>query len=97
MSKNPYEIRLDVLKIAQDMLEKEYMAKAHKFQLSLEAMREEMIQNKSFDDTILKSFIEQNAPNSYTSDQIISKSAELYNFVSSNDGSTIRNNTTKSK
>ena len=77
-NKNPYEIRLDVLKMAQDMLEAEQRAKEMKFREKVETLR--AIQHN--EDAVL-SFIDQNAPTAYTPEDVIARSSALYNFVSS--------------
>jgi hypothetical protein len=77
-NKNPFEVRLDVLKMAQDMLEAEQRAKELKFKEQVQTMRA----IKDNEDVVL-SFIDQNAPTSYTADDVVSKSTALYNFVSS--------------
>lgn len=81
-NKNPYEIRLDVMKMAQDMLEKEYSARLQKFQTTVDVMREDMIQNRHYQGNNLQEFIEKNSPNPYTTEQVVSKANELYSFVS---------------
>jgi hypothetical protein len=77
-NKNPYEIRLDVLKMAQDMLEAEQRAKELKFREQVETLRA----IKHNEPEVLD-FIEKNAPMSYTPDDVITRSSTLYNFVSS--------------
>jgi hypothetical protein len=81
-NKNPYEIRLDVLKMAQDMLESEQRSKEVKFKEQIETLRSV----KHDEDEVLK-FIEQNAPTAYTPDDVIKRSSTLYNFVSSSTAS----------
>lgn len=76
--KNPYEIRLDILKMAQDMLESEQRSKEVKFKEQIETLR-----STKHDESEVLSFIEQNAPTAYTSDDVIERSSTLYNFVSS--------------
>jgi hypothetical protein len=78
-SKNPFEIRLDVLKMAQDMLDAEQRTKEIKFKEQVETMRG----IKHNEDAVLR-FIEDNAPVAYTPEKIISTSNVLYNFVSTN-------------
>jgi hypothetical protein len=84
-NKNPYEIRLDVLKMAQDMLETEQRAKEMKFREKVETLRA----IKHNEDEVL-SFIDQNAPVSYTPEDVIARSSALYNFVSSSNSQPIR-------
>ncbi len=77
-NKNPYEIRLDVLKMAQDMLEAEQRAKELKFREQVQTMR-----GIKHNESEVLSFIEKNAPEPYTPDDVITRSSTLYNFVSS--------------
>jgi hypothetical protein len=77
-NKNPYEIRLDVLKMAQDMLEAEQRSKELKFKEQVEVLRS----MKGHEDDILN-FINNNAPSSYTPEEVIARSSALYGFVSS--------------
>jgi hypothetical protein len=77
-NKNPYEIRLDVLKMAQQMLEAEQRSKEIKFKEQVDTLRS--IQHN---ESAVLSFIEQNAPTSYTPDEVVTRSNALYNFVSS--------------
>jgi 3-dehydroquinate dehydratase len=77
-NKNPYEIRLDVLKMAQDMLEAEQRIKELKFTKKIETLRAV----KHNEEAVL-SYIDQNAPVAYTPEEVIARSSTLYNFVSS--------------
>ncbi len=77
-NKNPYEIRLDVLKMAQDMLEAEQRAKEMKFREKVETLRS----IKHNEAEVLR-FIDENAPVSYTPEEVVTRSSALYNFVSS--------------
>jgi hypothetical protein len=77
-NKNPFEIRLDVLKMAQEMLESEQRAKELKFREQVATLRAV----KHNDDAVM-SFIAQNAPSSYTPEEVVARSSALYNFVSS--------------
>lgn len=75
-NKNPFEVRLDVLKMAQDMLESEQRARELKFRSQIEAMSKS---NESKE--IILSFIEDNTPKSYTSEEIVARSSALYDFI----------------
>jgi hypothetical protein len=77
-SKNPFEVRLDVLKMAQDMLETEQKSKEMKFKEQIDTLR-----SIKHNESEVLSFIEKNAPTSYTAEDIIARSSSLYNFVSS--------------
>ena len=84
MSKTPYEIRLDILKMAQDMLDRETRIEETKFGYAVRAIADDNVGNPS----AVQSYIETNAPKMYTPEDIISKSQALYNFV--NDTSSVR-------
>lgn len=77
-NKNPFEVRLDVLKMAQDMLESEQRIKEIKFKEKIDTLRS----IKHNESEVLK-FIDDNAPTAYTPDDVVAKSTALYNFVSS--------------
>jgi hypothetical protein len=77
-SKNPFEVRLDVMKLARDMLEKDFEARQQKYLDKLEVLKaDQPSPNFAF------SFIENNAPTAYTSSDILDKANELYTFVNS--------------
>ena len=88
-NKNPYEIRLDVLKMAQDMLEAEQRSKEIKFREQVDTMRAAYKGNEEH----VLSFIDKNAPTSYTEEEVIKRSTALYNFVSNT--SRVSNSTEK--
>ena len=75
-NKNPFEVRLDVMKMAQEMLDKEYYAKEQKYLQKLEVMRAEKHPD-------INSFIDANAPSAYTPEEVVQRASALYNFVSS--------------
>lgn len=79
MGKTPYEIRLDVLKMAQDMLEKENKLEEIKFTSKVDSM----INSGLTSDEISK-FIDENAPKSYDENELVTRSSALYSFVSEN-------------
>ena len=76
-SKTPFEVRLDILKMAQDMLNKETEINQNKFYAKLETLR---ASNSSVAD--INGFIDTNTPKMYDSNEIVSRSTALYNFVS---------------
>lgn len=77
-NKNPFEIRLDVLKMAQQILEAEQRTKEIKFKEQVDTLRS--IQHN--EEQVLN-FIQQNTPTVYTPEDVVAKSSALYNFVSS--------------
>jgi hypothetical protein len=78
MAKNPYEIRLDILRMAQDMLETDRNIQNDRFHQKLDVMRSV----KGADTSELTSFIDKETPPMYTENDILTKSQALYNFVS---------------
>jgi hypothetical protein len=78
-NKNPFEVRLDVLKMAQQMLEAEQRTKELKFREQVDTLRSA----KHNEDQVLD-FINVNAPVSYTPEDVIARSSSLYEFVSKN-------------
>lgn len=76
MNKNPFEVRLDVMKMAQDMLDKEQDVKMAKFDSAVRAMQMDKTPSN-----IIISYIDKSAPTMYSSEDILSKASELYNFV----------------
>jgi len=73
-SKNPFEIRLDILRMAQEMMDRELDISAQKYHQKIEATRQNNI-------GALGGVVEE-APKMYTPDEVVSKAATLYNFVS---------------
>ena len=64
--------------MAQDMLDAEQRAKELKFREQVQTLR-----GIQHNESEVLSFIEKNAPTSYTPDDVITRSSTLYNFVSS--------------
>ena len=82
MNKNPFEVRLDVMKMAQEMLDKEYYAKEQKYLQKLDVMKAQQASG-------IEKFIESNAPTAYTPEDVVTRASALYNFVA--DSSSNRN------
>lgn len=76
MSKTPYEIRLDVLQMAQDMVKQEKNMEADAFYQKLDTLRTE---NPPSD--MVRDFIDSNGPKMYSSDDVIARASQLYDFV----------------
>lgn len=78
MTKNPFEVRLDVLKMAQEMLETEHKSKELKFKEQVETMRSsEQVPAQDILD-----YIDSNSPTPYTENDVLTRSSALYSFVS---------------
>lgn len=77
MNKNPFEVRLDVLKMAQEMLETEHRTKELKFREKVETMRS----SEQVPVSEILTFIDTNSPTSYTPEDVVARSSSLYSFV----------------
>lgn len=74
MSKTPFEIRLDVLKMAQEMLDREKDLEQAAYLANIEALKTTNI-------SAVSSFITTNQPRGYTPEEVITRSQTLYSFV----------------
>ena len=83
--KNPYEIRLDVMKMAQDMLNEELKTRRQKFEYSVANMSTVNIGG-------VDKFIQDNYPKAYTTEELVQKSQELYKFIETTRGKSTINN-----
>ena len=77
MTKNPFEVRLDVLKMAQEMLETEHKSKELKFKEQVETMRS----SEQVPVQDILNYIDSNSPKPYTENDVITRSSALYSFV----------------
>ncbi len=75
-SKTPYEVRLDVLKMAQEMLSNEKRIEENTFFAKLETLR---ASNTSADE--INKFIDTNKPKMYEPSDVVTRSSALYAFV----------------
>lgn len=80
-SKNPFEIRLEILKMAQDMLNTSYQESVNLAWTAMEKTVE--FQNNTIEDT--RKYWESIKPEMYTPEQILEKANELYAFVTKKD------------
>jgi len=74
MSKNPYEVRLETLKMAKEMVDQEFFLK-------------ENLMNRMIDQAVetgedIKKVYLMNAPEMYSTQDIINKADELNSYVS---------------
>ena len=74
MSKNPFEIRLETLKMAKEMADQQ-------FQLQMDFMHRMMDQSSEEGKSIRNAFKEY-VPNMYQPEEVIKKANELYAYVS---------------
>lgn len=82
MNKTPFEVRLDVMKMAQEMLDKEQSIKMEKYNAKIRALQ----QDKMPGDMIIK-YIDDEVPAMYSSNDILNKANELYDFVNNSTAS----------
>lgn len=77
MNKTPFEIRLDVIKMAQEMLENERISQTKYFEQKVELLKSSNAQPE-----VIIDFINSTAPpKAYTEQDIITRSNTLYAFV----------------
>jgi hypothetical protein len=69
MSKSPYEVRLDLLQMSKDMLDKQY-------QMSMDMVWKTFESNKE-----MYKDIEKYMPKMFTSEEIISQAEKLQEFI----------------
>lgn len=74
MSKTPFEIRLDILKMAQEMLDKEKSLEETAYLAQIEALKTTNI-------SAVADFINTNQPRGYTPEEVVKRSQALYSFV----------------
>lgn len=82
-SKSGYEIRLDVLKLAKEMLELDYKAKEVEY----------LTQMGNLQTTNIAACASLAAPATPTTDDVIAKASALYNFVNETRGISANNDT----
>ena len=75
-NKTPYEVRLDILKMAQEMLDREQVNKQNEFFAKLETLRASNEDPKS-----INAFIDANSPKMYEPSDVVARSSALYAFV----------------
>ena len=75
-NKTPFEVRLDILKMAQEMLNQEKRIEENKYYAKLETLR---TSNSSVD--TINAFIDTNAPKMYDPSEVVARSSALYAFV----------------
>jgi head-tail adaptor len=83
-SKNPFEIRLEVLKMAKEMMDTSYSDSMNAWWSLAHSYAE--AHNKSVDEFIKQSKeLAETKPLMYSPDDIMKKAQELYSFVSKKD------------
>ena len=74
MSKNPYEIRLETLKMAKEMADQQ-------FQLQMDFMNRMIDENQEAGKDIKEAY-DNYVPNMYKPEEIVKRANELYSYVS---------------
>ena len=77
MNKNPYEIRLEVLKMAKEMMDKQY-------EVNLKTAKETIKFMKESGQPYMGE-IEQYIPEMYKPENVMEKAQELYQFITNKD------------
>lgn len=72
-NKNPFEIRLETLKMAKEMLDQTYQTQQDMMYQALEQWKEA---GKD-----AQSFLSEYAPKMYQPDEVVSKAKEFYKFI----------------
>ena len=76
-SKNPFELRFDVLRMAKEMMDQQYDVAQQQFYQMVDQARE---QNKDIQD-----IFEKYTPKMYQPKEIMDKADELYKFITKRD------------
>ncbi len=80
-TKNGFEIRLEVLKMAKEMMDRQYDEASNAYWSTLHTTAEKW--NKSLEDLINQT--QEMKPIMYTPEEMMKKAQELYGFVSKKD------------
>lgn len=80
-NKNPFEVRLEVLKMAQEMADKAYQESTQLAWNMVEKAAE--YQNKTMAE--MQTYFETLKPKMYSPQDIVEKANELYRFITTND------------
>jgi hypothetical protein len=80
-SKNPFEIRLEILKMAKEMMDRQYEEASSAYSAAVYSMAEKWNE----DVTVLLDKTKDMAPTMYTPTEMMEKAQELYSFVSKKD------------
>jgi len=76
-NKTPFEVRLDVLKMAQEMLDRETDIKQNTFFAKLETLRNDPKASAN----AINAFIDTHSPKMYEPSEVVARSSALYTFV----------------
>lgn len=75
-SKNPFEIRLETLKMAKEMMDQSYHAQESMMYQAMEQWKE------SGKDT--QRFLAEHMPEMYKPEQVVEKAKQFYSFITEN-------------
>lgn len=79
-NKTPYELRLDVMHLASQLMQSELDTKQNAFNAQLNVMNEELakgwVQHKD-----VQEYIKNNAPKAPTAEDLLARSSALYSFI----------------
>jgi hypothetical protein len=78
MTKNPYEIRFDLLSMAKDLLDRQYEQSST---MAWEAMNKAMETNRD-----LYKDVEKYVPKMFTPEEIIAQAEKLQSFINKKEG-----------
>lgn len=78
MNKNPFEIRLELLKMAKDMMDRQYDEASNAYWSAINAYSEKW--NTSVEELVKRT--QELKPPAYTPKEMMEKAKELYTFVS---------------
>lgn len=78
---NPFEIRLEILKMAKDMMDRQYDEATNAYWQAVNSYSEKW--NTSVEELVKKT--QDLKPAAYTPKEMMEKAAELYGFVSKKD------------
>lgn len=90
MSKTPYEVRLDVLAMAQQIVAREHDVKVEAWRSQVEA-KQRILATSTMPDSAVSNITDSfavTAPLSYTANEVVAKASELYSFVMDTSGAT---------
>ena len=73
MSKNPFEIRLETLKMANEMMDQTYDLQIQQMHMAVDVLKEE--------GKPVQQFLSEYAPKMYNPSEIVSKATELYEYI----------------
>jgi hypothetical protein len=76
-NRTPFELRTDLLKIAQDYLEKQYNANMELYRATMQSLQQDAV--------ALQSDLRTELPKYFDFQDIITKAQELYGFVQKRD------------